>query len=73
MCSQILTEQLLPLVQYFAYIEITPNQHQALWEAYTAITATHNRKFAMAQIRGPGDIYPVFRELFAKERYQEAV
>ena len=72
-CSQILTEQLLPLVQYFAYIEITPNQHQALWEAYTAITATHNRKFAMAQIRGPGDIYPVFRELFAKERYQEAV
>lgn len=72
-CSHVLTEKLLPLVQYFAYIEITPNHHQALWQAYEGISSEHKQQFAMAQIRGQEDIYPVFRELFAKDRYQEAV
>lgn len=73
LCAQLMQEQLLPMVQYFAYIEITPSHHQALWEAYTGLTRSHPSSFAMAQIRQPADIYPVFRELFAKERYQEAV
>lgn len=72
LCAQILQEQLLPVVQYFSYIEITPNQHQALWEAYEGLSQAHPNEFAMAQIREPGDIYPVFRELFAKEKYQQA-
>lgn len=72
-CSKILTEQLLPLVQYFAYVEITPNQHQALWESYQAISQQYKQQFAMAQIRNQQDIFPVFRDLFAKDRYQEAV
>lgn len=72
LCAQILREQLLPAVQYFSYIEITPNQHQALWEAYDDLSRTHSQEFAMAQIRDAGDIYPVFRELFAKEKYQQA-
>lgn len=72
-CSKILTEQLLPLVQYFAYVEITPNQHQALWEFYQAISQQYKQQFAMAQIRNQQDIFPVFRDLFAKDRYQEAV
>ena len=73
LCSKILTEELLPLVQYFSYIEITPNQHQALWEAYQTVRSSYKKQFAMAQIRGPEDIFPVFRELFAKEQYEEAV
>ena len=72
LCAQILSEQLLPLVQYFSYIEITPNQHQALWEAYKQLEHSHQGQFAMAQIRDAGDIYPVFRELFAKDKYQQA-
>jgi uncharacterized sporulation protein YeaH/YhbH (DUF444 family) len=72
LCAQILSEQLLPLVQYFSYIEITPNQHQALWEAYKQLEHSHQGQFAMAQIRDTGDIYPVFRELFAKDKYQQA-
>ena len=72
LCAQILSEQLLPLVQYFSYIEITPNQHQALWEAYKQLENSHQGQFAMAQIRDTGDIYPVFRELFAKDKYQQA-
>lgn len=66
-CAQLLTEKILPQVQYFSYIEITPHNHQALWEAYTRITEAYPRQFAMAQIRTAGDIYPVFRDLFAKE------
>ena len=72
-CAKLLSEELLPAVQYFAYIEITPNQHQALWESYTGLLKTFPHHFAMAQIRSAADIYAVFRELFAKERYQEAV
>jgi len=72
LCSDILESKLLPLVQYFAYIEITPNQHQALWEAYTSLQKNNPSEFAMAQIRQASDIFPVFRELFAKDRYQEA-
>ena len=73
LCSRILSQELLPLVQYFAYIEITPNHHQALWEAYQTVKSSFRKQFAMAQIRGPQDIFPVFRELFAKEQYEEAV
>lgn len=72
-CAELLSQQLLPQVQYFAYIEITPNQHQALWESYTGLLKQYPHHFAMSQIRTAADIYPVFRELFAKERYQEAV
>ncbi|MDK2778851.1 MAG: YeaH/YhbH family protein [Pseudomonadota bacterium] len=73
LCAQLLEKQILPQVQYFSYIEITPNQHQALWESYSGLQKTFPHHFAMAQIRQPGDIYPVFRDLFAKDRYQEAV
>lgn len=72
-CSQLLANKILPLVQYFAYIEITPGHHQALWDAYEALSDEYAQQFALAQIRGPEDIYSVFRELFAKDRYQEAV
>ncbi|MFC3678791.1 YeaH/YhbH family protein [Bacterioplanoides pacificum] len=72
LCAQVLADQLLPAVQYFAYIEITPNQHQALWEAYKDLEQQFSNQFAMAQIRNAGDIYPVFRELFAREKYQQA-
>lgn len=71
-CAELLHSHLLPMVQYFSYIEITPNQHQALWEAYKTLEQSHHGRFAMAQIRNTGDIYPVFRELFAKEKYQQA-
>ena len=72
-CSRILAEKLLPAVQYFAYIEITPNQHQALWTAYQNLSRAFANQFALAQIRGPEDIFPVFRELFAKDRVKEAI
>ena len=67
LCQQILSEQIIPAVQYFSYIEITPRQHQALWLAYEEVQAEHPDHFAMQQIIEPSDIYPVFRELFARK------
>ncbi|MGB1091628.1 MAG: YeaH/YhbH family protein [Oceanobacter sp.] len=73
LCANILSDSLLPLIQHFAYVEITPSEHQALWYAYQGVAQANKNKFATAQIKGADDIYPVFRELFAKERYKEAV
>lgn len=63
-CVRILREELLPKMQYFAYVEIMPRRHQALWESYSLLQQQHPNAFALQQIDGPGDIYPVFRELF---------
>jgi uncharacterized sporulation protein YeaH/YhbH (DUF444 family) len=64
-CRDILSRDIMPWVRYFAYIEITPERHQSLWEFYEDVMAAHPQ-FAMEQIDGPADIYPVFRELFKR-------
>ncbi len=66
LCQQWLTESIMPLVRYFAYVEITPDRHQSLWEAYEDVQA-QCPQFAMRQIDGPADIYPVFRDLFKRQ------
>lgn len=66
-CRDIMLEQLLPLCQYFSYIEITPNEHQSLWRTYEEIQNSHPDRFALQHIVGAEDIYPVFRELFQKK------
>lgn len=65
-CASVLTEALLPKVRYFAYVEITPHEHQALWQEYEQIRAQHPERFAMQQIVDQKDIFPVFRELFKR-------
>jgi uncharacterized sporulation protein YeaH/YhbH (DUF444 family) len=67
LCQQILAEQLIPALQHFAYIEITPRQHQALWLSYEEVQSQFPEHFAMQQIIEVSDIYPVFRELFARK------
>ncbi|NCA71847.1 MAG: YeaH/YhbH family protein [Sphingobacteriia bacterium] len=65
-CRDILIDRLMPLMRYFAYVEITPRQHQSLWHAYQEVRAAH-RHFAMQEISGAEDIFPVFRELFKRQ------
>lgn len=65
-CQEILSEKIMPLVQYFAYIEIMPRHHQSLWEVYQNVQAEHEN-FAMQSIDSVADIYPVFRELFKRK------
>ncbi len=52
-------------MQYFAYVEITPDTHQSLWQEYERVAETCAH-FTMQQLEGTADIYPVFRELFRK-------
>jgi hypothetical protein len=64
---QLLVNDLLPLVQYFAYVEITRREHQALWREYQKLVDTWPERMAQRQIMEVSDIYPVFRDLFRKK------
>ncbi|MCE8020279.1 YeaH/YhbH family protein [Halomonas sp. MCCC 1A11036] len=65
-CRERLMKSLMPRLQYYTYVEITPHAHQALWEEYETVAAEYPDRFAMRQIVEAGDIYPVFRELFKR-------
>ena len=70
-CRDLMFNRILPKAQYFSYIEITPRQHQALWEEYARVAAEESEVFAMQQIKTAADIYPVFRELFQKKSHDK--
>jgi hypothetical protein len=65
-CRDLLIGSIMPLVQYFAYIEITAGEAQNLWREYLQVKV-HSKNFAMQRIESLTDIYPVFRELFKKK------
>jgi uncharacterized sporulation protein YeaH/YhbH (DUF444 family) len=65
-CKELLVNKLLPTCQYYSYIEITRRSHQTLWHEYEKVQNDF-ANFAMKNIRSTDDIFPVFRELFAKE------
>jgi uncharacterized sporulation protein YeaH/YhbH (DUF444 family) len=65
-CRDLLESKIVPLLQYFAYIEIGGGEPQNLWQEYGIVKESHPHRFAMQQIGGIPDIYPVFRELFQK-------
>jgi uncharacterized sporulation protein YeaH/YhbH (DUF444 family) len=65
-CRELLAESILPIVQYFAYIEIADSEPQNLWLEYEELAAAYPGLFAMQRITAVSDIYPVFRELFRK-------
>jgi uncharacterized protein len=64
-CRQLLDEQILPLVRYYAYVQVAEAE-QNLWEEYTQLLDPHPN-FAMRKVSDAADIYPVFRDLFKKE------
>ena len=66
LCGKLLLENILPKVNYFAYIEITPSEHQALWREYEKLTGQFDSYFALRQVIEPNDIYQVFKELFQR-------
>jgi uncharacterized sporulation protein YeaH/YhbH (DUF444 family) len=64
-CRELLTENLLPMCRYFAYVQVA-EEEQNLWEEYTRLQESHPH-FAMRKVTQASQIYPVFRELFKKE------
>lgn len=67
LCRELLINKVLPKVQYYSYVEITPRDHQALWYAYQDVVDQFPDSFAMQQIESLEDIYPVFHRLFGKK------
>ena len=75
-CTRIVADRVLPLCQYGAYVEVARTGSPAadpladggseLWRAYDEVAERH-RHFARRAIARPGDIYPVFRDLFRRE------
>ena len=72
LCREILEQKIMPLVQYFAYVEITPDTHQSLWFEYEKVQQSF-ANFALQQLEKSSDIYPVLRELFRKKEDIKAV
>jgi len=80
-CLQLMQADIMPMVQYFAYIEIIDEAEASflssdetgveLWETYKKVSQVWGN-FAMKRIAAPGDIYPVFRELFSRNDSREA-
>ncbi len=64
-CRELLGDKLLPLVRYFAYVQVA-EEEQNLWDEYTQLLESH-RHFAMRKATEAAQIYPVFRDLFKKE------
>ena len=66
-CRDLLVKSLLPLVQYYAYVEISSGKEQELWQTYSEIPEMFPDRFAMRNVKEPGDIFPVFRDLFERK------
>jgi len=64
-CRELLTDNLLPVCRYFAYVQVA-EEEQNLWEEYMRLQETHPH-FAMRKVTQASQIYPVFRDLFKKE------
>ncbi len=70
-CMSMLKEQILPVCQYYAYIETFSDNSispflSVVWNSYEDLAKTEEH-FAMARVANPSDIYPVFRELFSAD------
>ena len=65
-CGELLEKRILPLVQYYAYVEINAISPQSLWREYRRISRTADN-FALRRINGVEEIFPVFRDLFKRK------
>ena len=74
-CIRLLDESVLPVCQYYAYVEIL-TEHEAaltnssdggkeLWRGYRTVGEKW-QNFSMKHVSKRSEIYPVFRELFEK-------
>ena len=64
-CRELLTDKILPLCRYFAYVQVA-EEEQNLWTEYAQLTETC-KHFAIRKATEASMIYPVFRDLFKKE------
>lgn len=73
-CVSLLSGEVMPICQYFAYVEVNDgtsgslsglSRESDLWRAYAEVVPLQPH-FAMRRVGDPAQIFPVFHELFAK-------
>jgi uncharacterized sporulation protein YeaH/YhbH (DUF444 family) len=77
LCIRLLEDELLPICQYFAYIEVVdPRQAEiflsganasGLWRDYDNLSSSR-ANFVARRVFSKADVFPVFHQLFAKTR-----
>lgn len=73
-CADLLSKALLPVCQYYAYVEIIPEREKKLlttadaggelWQAYRRVQQIWPR-FDIERVANQDHIYPLFRTLFS--------
>lgn len=66
LCQDLLVNDIMPYIQYYAYVEIMPRHHQSLWRAYEQVEKQYEN-FAMQNIHSANEIYPVLHQLFKRK------
>ncbi len=66
LCLDLMGSRIIPVVQHFAYLEISEGRPQNLWEEYAQVQKAHPDTFAMRRAASAKEIYPVFHELFRR-------
>lgn len=76
-CEQLLEERLMPVCQFYAYVEIVEESEMEilasdeaggeLWRAYREVRSRWPN-FDMRRIAQPSHIYPVFRDFFSSKK-----
>jgi uncharacterized protein len=73
--ARLLRDSLLPITQYFAYIEVAEgdasnrslSMNSSLWNVYERLSSK-TAPLAMRRVRAQSEIYPVFRDLFQRRQ-----
>ncbi len=69
-CAKLMKKEILPMMQYMAYIEISNrSKNSSLWKVYHQLADDH--LFAARKIFEVSEIWPVFRGLFRKTKVLE--
>jgi hypothetical protein len=78
MTARLLADEILPVCQYFAYLEVGEAEERglgassrsSLWRVYEALRAG-GLPIAMRKVTTRGEIFPVFRDLFQRRQANE--
>jgi uncharacterized sporulation protein YeaH/YhbH (DUF444 family) len=76
--GRLLTELILPVTQFFAYVEVgeagtsaTDSSQSSLWSLYQRLHS-QGSPLSMRKVRDRSEIFPVFRELFSRRQNRNA-
>jgi uncharacterized sporulation protein YeaH/YhbH (DUF444 family) len=65
-CRELLEKKLLPIVQYYTYVEVGQDHPQPLLEMFESMKSTHDN-VGSGRLRVKSDVYPALRDLFSRK------